>query len=318
MGFGHAHHQHGADELVGKSGPISDRSISALKRALVITLAFMIVEAIGGYYANSLALLSDALHMLMDGGALGVSLFVAWVSKRQAPRGYTYGFQRVEILGALVNGLLIWLLSGFLIYESIERFQSPPMVRGELLFWVALVGLGANLASLYFLHRSSKENLNVKSAYLHVLTDSIGSVGVMIAGAVISMTGWQIVDPIVTVILAGLMLWSSWRLVREAVEILLERSPGHLRLDEIEQALSLIVGVKAFHDLHVWTLSSGSVALSVHLIGEPERDSDELLHEASHVLEERFAITHTTIQVEREGSHLSDHCGNCDVPREDL
>ncbi len=271
----------------------------------------MAVEFVGGYLSNSIALISDAVHMLADSGALALSLFVAWISKRRAPRGYTYGFQRVEILGALLNGLLIWLLAGFLIYESIERFQNPPAVKGALVFWIASIGLGANLSSLFFLHRSAKENLNVRGAYLHVLTDSLGSVGAMIAGAVISLTGLFWVDPLVTVLLSLLMLWSSWRLVTEAVGILLERSPAHLRMEEIERALQGVAGVRGIHDLHVWTLSSGSVALSVHLVGQPGAETGELLHEAAHLLEERFSITHTTIQVEPEGSELSSHCSDC-------
>lgn len=317
MGLGHAHHHHphghGSEGGRGEDRtPSSEASLTALKRALFVTMAFMGVELVGGYLANSLALISDGVHMLMDGGALALSLFVAWVSKRQAPRGYTYGYQRVEILGAFLNGLLVWLISGFLIFESIDRFRAPPPVRGGMVFWIATLGLVANLISLYFLHRSSKESLNVRSAYLHVLSDSLGSVGAMIAGAVIALTGWRLADPIITVVLALLMLWSSWTLVREAVGILLERSPDHLRLDEIEQALGLLDGVRSIHDLHVWTLSSGSVALSVHLVGEESRETGELLHQAAHLLEERFAITHTTIQVEPEGSELSAHCGDCE------
>ncbi len=314
MGLGHGHHHphgHDHDDHGRDRGTSSDASVTALKRALYVTLAFMFVELIGGYFANSLALISDGIHMLMDSGALVLSLLVAWVSKREAPRRYTYGFQRVEILGALLNGLLVWLISGFLIFESIDRFRAPPAVKGGMVFWIATVGLASNLASMYFLHRSSKENLNVKAAYLHMMTDSLGSLGAMIAGGVIVLTGWLIADPIITVVLAGLMLWSSWSLVREAVGILLEQSPTHLRLDDIEGALKALTGVGGIHDLHVWTLSSGSVALSVHLAADESRDVGELLHEAAHVLEERFAITHTTIQVEPEGSEPSDHCGDC-------
>ncbi|MBS1963200.1 MAG: cation transporter [Bdellovibrionales bacterium] len=324
MGFGHHHHHsdghdhdHGHDHGYGADrAPSEDASATALKRAFVVTVGFMGIELVGGYLANSLALVSDGIHMLLDGGALALSLFAAWASKRRAPRGYTYGYQRVEILGALLNGLLVWLISGFLIFESIDRFRAPPDVKGGIVFWIATIGLISNLASLFFLHRSAKENLNVKSAYLHVITDSLGSVGAMIAGAVISLTGWQLADPIITVALALLMLWSSWSLVREAVGILLERSPAHLRLEEIEQALVALEGVRGIHDLHVWTLSSGSVALSVHLVGTAQGDQGELLHNlltaAAHVLEERFSITHTTIQVEPEGSELTNHCGDCD------
>ncbi len=310
MGIGHAHshsHDHGAGGHVHGG---AERSESALKRAFAITFVFMAVEFVGGYWANSIALVSDAVHMLTDSGALMLSLFVVWISKRKAPRDYTYGLQRVEILGALLSGLLIWLLAGFLIFESFSRMENPPEVRGGILFWVASIGLLANLSSLFFLHRSAKENLNVRGAYLHVLTDSLGSVGAMIAGGVISLTGFHLIDPIVTIVLSLLMLWSSWRLVREAVLVLLERAPSHLKLEEIEMELSALPGVRAVHDLHVWTLSSGRVALSVHLVGASENSEAhaELLHEAAHRLEERFAITHTTIQVEPDGSKQELHC----------
>ena len=315
MGFGHGHHHHHGhdheDHPGEDRGHSSDASTTALKRALFVTLAFMGVELVGGYLANSLALISDGIHMLMDSGALILSLFVAWVSKREAPKGYTYGYQRVEILGALLNGLLVWLISGFLIFESIDRFRAPPDVKGGIVFWIATIGLASNLASMYFLHRSSKNNLNVKAAYVHMISDSIGSFGAMVTGAVIVLTGWQLADPVITVALAALMLWSSWSLVKEAVGILLERSPAHLKLEEIESALESLGGVKEIHDLHVWTLSSGSIALSVHLIGENSRDSGELLQEAAHILDERFSITHTTIQVEPEDSEVSNHCGDC-------
>lgn len=294
----HAHHAH-------------FRSGVALKRALIVTLGFAGFEFAGGLIANSLALISDSVHMVTDAGALALSLFVVWVSRRKAPDEYTYGFQRVEILGALLNGLMVWLVAGILIFESFDRFRHPADVNGKWVFWVATVGLAANLIALFFLHRSSKENLNVKSAYLHVLTDSLGSVGAMIAGAVIALTGWREIDPLITVVLSALMCWSSWQLIREAVAILLERSPSHLRMDEIQASLSKLEGVKEVHDLHVWTLSSGTVALSAHLVSLASETGD-LLHEATHLLAEKFEITHTTIQVEPENSEVAEHCGSCE------
>lgn len=311
MGLGHSHsgHDHGHIHTQPSGNKDAGAHQTALLRALTVTLLFAFVEVIGGFYANSLALLSDAVHMLTDAGALTLSLVVIWVARKAAPRGYTYGFQRVEILGALLNALLVWLVSGFLIFESIERFQNPAIVKGGVLFSVASIGLLVNLASLYFLHRSSKENLNIRSAYLHVLTDALGSIGAMIAGGVIALTGWVLVDPIVTVLLSLMMLWSSWRLIREAFEILMERSPQHLQVEEIQNELEKLEGVSGLHDLHIWTLSSGSVALSVHLIGA---DSERILHAAAHLLDEKFDITHTTIQVESENSGVTDHCKRCD------
>ncbi|MBC7386328.1 MAG: cation transporter [Cryobacterium sp.] len=299
MGLGHDHshgdhaHSHG----------------SSLGRALAVTLVFAVVEVVGGYWANSLALLSDAVHMLADGGALVVSLLVVWISRRPAGKGYTYGYQRVEILGALLNGLAVWLISGVLIFESIARFRSPEPVKGGILLGVAAIGLLANLISLFFLHRSAKDNLNVRSAYLHVLSDALGSVGAMIAGVVISLTGWLLVDPIITVLMALLMLYSSFRLLKESIEILMEKSPSHLPLEKIRHALEKIPGVEGSHDLHIWTLSSGSIAMSVHLIG---RETSEILTAATELLEKEFSITHTTIQIESHSELLGDHCETCD------
>lgn len=314
MGIGHSHsHSHGhAHSHSDRKHSGSGDHRAALHRALVVTLIFAVVEAVGGYLANSLALISDSVHMLADAGALVLSLAVLWMSKRKAPAGYTFGYQRLEILGALMSGLLVWMVTGFLIFESIDRFKNPPDVKGVMVVWIALIGLFANLISLFFLHRSAKENMNVRGAYLHVLSDCLGSVGALISGVVIVLTGYRAIDPIVTVFLSGLMLWSSWSLVKEAVGVLMERSPSHIKVDSIEKTLRGVGGVKEVHDLHVWTLSSGQISLSVHLIAEAQAiGSGDILHEAVHRLEEEFGITHTTIQVEPEGSESAEHCSHC-------
>lgn len=271
----------------------------------------MLIEIVGGFFSNSLALISDGVHMAMDVGALFVSLFAVWLSSRPAQSGYTYGYQRVEILGALLNGLTIWLISGFLVYESYRRFSAPPDVRAGWVIGIGSLGLIANLVSLKFLHGAQKENLNVRSAYLHVLTDCLGSVAAILSGVIIQFTGWKLVDPILTCVFSILMLWGSWRLVREAVEVLMERSPSGVDLDRIEKSLLSISGVSGLHDLHVWTLSSGRIALSVHLrrVSEvTDLNESQTLSQANELLAKDFGITHSTIQIESEV--LAD-CGDC-------
>jgi cobalt-zinc-cadmium efflux system protein len=308
------HHHHDHDDHHGHTHDRASHSHGAsrsLKLALAVTLVFMVVELLGGFYANSLALISDGVHMAMDAGALGVSLFVVWLASRPARGGYTYGFQRAEVLGALLNGLTIWLISGFLVFESFERFKAPPSIRADWVIGVGVVGLLANLASLKFLHVSQKSSLNVRSAYIHVLTDCLGSVAAVVSGIVIEYTGWSIVDPILTCVFSVLMLWGSWRLVWESIEVLMERSPQDVNLNAIENSLAEIEGVSGLHDLHVWTLSSGTVALSVHLkkiLSDASVTEGQILVRASEMLSKKFGITHSTIQIE---SDPNADCGDC-------
>jgi len=296
MGLFHHGHSHGHDHEHDHAGHshVHGQASDSLKKALLLTVIFMAVEIVGGIYANSLALISDGVHMAMDSLSLVVSIFALWLSQRPARKSYTYGYQRAEILGALVNGLAIWLISGFLIFESLQRFQSPPDVRGNWVMGIGAVGLVANLISLALLHGAQKESLNARSAYLHILTDCMGSVAAILAGAVIQFTGWRLADPLITCVFSGLMLWGSWRLVREAVDVLMERSPVGIDLTQVEAKLRALAGVESLHDLHVWTLSSGSLALSVHLEGA----GDGILKAANSLLSTEFRITHTTIQVD--------------------
>lgn len=300
---GHHGHDHGPDEHHSVHG---GGAIRALKLSLIVTLTFMVVEIVGGYLANSLALISDGVHMATDAAALAFSLFTIWLSKRPAKSGFTFGYQRVEILGALLSGLTVWLIAGFLIFESIERMDSPPAVRGGMVFVIATIGLIANLISVSLLHAKSKESLNVRAAYLHVLTDCLGSVAAMISGVVIWLTGWGMIDPIITCVLSALMLWSSWRLISETVGILMERMPEHLSSEKIIDALAAIPDVEEVHDLHVWTLSSGKVSLSVHLTSR----SPHVLAAANSLLLKEFGINHTTIQVEVPDNDLA-HSDDC-------
>lgn len=294
---GHSHSPHPSGEI--------PRSLSM---AVVVTATFMVVEAIGGYLANSLALLSDAAHMLMDVGAILLSLFAYWVSRRPSTPTMSYGYHRAEILGALISGLLIWLIAGVLAYEAIIRLQSPPEVKGPIVFVVALIGLIANLAAMKFLHKTQKQSINVKAAYYHVIADSLGSVGALIAGGVIWWTGWYPIDPILTLVLSVMMLWGSWGLVKESISVLMESAPSHLDPAEVQASLEGVTGVDQVHDLHIWSVSSGRPALSVHLISA---EGQIVLNSANQLLQERYGITHTTIQVEDPKDFNFDRCYDC-------
>jgi cobalt-zinc-cadmium efflux system protein len=293
-GLGHAHHH-------GRSG-------RSLQRALLVTLVFMVVEWVAGVYSNSLALMSDAAHMLSDAGALLFSLFVIWMARKPATPRMSYGWHRAEILGALASGISIWFIAGFLIYESVLRFISPEDVQAPVVFVVALVGLAANLASLGMLWRDRHTQINVRAAYLHVISDSLGSVGAVIAGAVLWWTGWRPIDPLITVIFSVLMLVNSWGLVKEAILILMEHAPLNLDPSLIKKDLAAIAGVREVHDLHIWSVTSGKLALSVHLISD---STESPLPAANAMLVDKYAIQHTTIQIEHPDRFQSARCYDC-------
>ncbi|MBC7692635.1 MAG: cation transporter [Methylotenera sp.] len=313
MGIGHHHgHSHGHSHGSGdghEHGPETSAGIpKALIQAIVVTLAFMVVELIGGYYANSLALISDGVHMLTDAAAMGFSLFVYWVSRKPATPAMSFGYHRVEILGALASGLMIWLLAGFLVFEAFQRLSDPPAVKGPVVFVIALIGLAANLASMKALHKTQKENINVRAAYLHLISDCLGSVGAVISGAVLWFTDWRLIDPIITILVSLLMLYSSWQLLKDAVNILMESSPTHLDPTAISTELEKIPGVTEVHDLHIWSVSSGRLALSVHLIA---LESEKVLGLAREILKNQFAIAHTTIQIEHPEKFDTENCYDC-------
>jgi cobalt-zinc-cadmium efflux system protein len=299
----HDHSDHGHGLAHGEGGGIA----RALSWALVITIVFMIIELVGGLVANSLALLSDAAHLLTDVGAILLSLFAYWVSRKPSTTTMSFGYHRAEILGALASGLMIWLLSGLLVYEAILRLKAPPEVNAPIVLVVAGVGFVANLLSMYVLNSSKKESMNVRAAYLHMLADAMGSAAAVIAGLVLMFTGWRPIDPIITIFFAILMLVSSWTLVKESVQVLMESTPGHLDPAQIQKDLVQLAGVREAHDLHVWTVATGRFALSVHLIAE----SEEVLTLANALLEERYSIRHTTIQIEKPESFQSERCYDC-------
>lgn len=294
-------HGHGHFHFHGKDAP------RAIVRAIAITVFFMIVEAVGGFLSNSLALLSDAGHMLTDVGAMLLSLFAIWVARKPSTSIMSYGFHRAEILGALASGLLIWLISGLLVYEAILRLQSPEEVQAKVLLIVATIGLLANLVSMKLLHSEKEHNINVRAAYLHLLADTLGSVGAILAGVILIFTGWRPIDPIITILFSVLMLYSSWNLMKESVQVLMESTPPGIDPEKIRADLAAIEGVREVHDLHVWSVSSGRLALSVHLIST----HPEVLSAANAVLKDHYGIIHTTIQVEHPDRFASERCYDC-------
>ncbi len=296
-------HQHGSGHSHAHGA-----SPKAMKYALAITLSFMVLEAIGGYLANSLALLSDAAHMLTDAGAMILGIVALWISRRPYTPKMSYGYHRAEILGALTNGLTIWLIAGMLVYEAIRRLSSPPEVQGHIVFVVASIGLLANLASMRFLHSEKHHSLNVRAVYLHVVADMLGSIGAIVAGLVLWLTGWRPIDLIITFLSAVLMLISSWELVKESVGILMESAPRGVDPLEVREDLKGLEGVDGVHDLHVWTLSSGRLALSAHLLS---RNPQGVLAAANRMLSRKYSIVHTTLQIEHPDEFSGDRCFDC-------
>lgn len=301
---GHSHHHHhGHFHFTQGQAP------RAIAYATLITLAFMFIELIGGWLSNSLALISDAAHMLTDVGAMLLSLFAIWIARKPVTPTMSFGYHRAEILGALISGLLIWLIVGILIYDAIVRLQSPPEVKGPIVFIVASVGLAANLLSMWMLSGAKDENLNVRAAYLHLLSDSLGSIGAIIAGAVLWATDWRPIDPVITIVFSILMLYGSWSLVREAVEVLMESTPTHVNPTDVRNDLESISGVREAHDLHIWSVTSGRLALSVHLVSAEVEHL--LLNTVNALLESKYKIGHTTIQIEHPDRFQSDRCYDC-------
>jgi len=277
-----------------------DRNRRDLTLTLVITASYCVVEFVGGIFTNSLALLSDAGHMFADVAALGLSLFAIRLAQLPPTANKTFGYHRVEILAALVNALLLWLIVALIFLEAFHRFLTPPPVKSTGMIAVATVGLGVNLVSLFVLSRSQGESLNVRAAFVHVLGDALGSVGAVFAGVAILVAGWYVADPLVSVGIGLLILYSSWEIIRDSVDILMQGTPRGMRLEEVEECLLGIAGVRQVHDLHIWTLTSGRYHLSAHLVICAENEPHAIIDAAQTRLRDRFGIGHTTVQVDRE------------------
>jgi cobalt-zinc-cadmium efflux system protein len=275
----------------------------ALLIALVITASLLAAEVVVGVLANSLALIADAGHMISDVGALGLSVFAIWAALRPASATRTYGFRRVEILAAQANGIALVLIAAFIFWEAGQRFAEPPDVSSLPVLGVALGGLAANIASGFVLYRHSTASLNVKGAFFHVLGDALGSVGVVVAAIIMLSTGWFLADPLISVLIGLLILYSAERLLRESVDVLLESVPSHIDATEVESAVRGVAGVAGVHDLHIWTVTSGLIALSCHCELDASRDTDQVLSDLFALLHDRFGIQHVTIQPETREVH---------------
>ena len=266
-----------------------------------LTFTYFIVEVVGGLWTNSLALLSDAAHMLTDVFGLALALFAAWMSMKPATPTRTYGYYRVEILAALTNAVLLFFISFYLLFEAYSRFREPPEISSLPMLGVASIGLIVNLVGIWLLRRASKDSLNMQGAFLEVVSDLLSSVGVLIAGAIMWATGWYYADPIFSVVIGLFILPRTWKLMVQAVNILLEATPAHINLVEVEKAMLQVKGVGAVHDLHAWTITSGIDALSAHVVavdGASASTVAMLSERVSAALKDQFKLDHSTIQVE--------------------
>ncbi len=270
-----------------------------MRAALLLAAFVTIAEGVGGWFSHSLALLADAGHMLADVGALGLAVFVARVAQRPATPERSYGLLRLEILAALVNGAALVAIAVGIGFEALRRLESPIDVHGGLLLGVAVVGLAANVVGVLILHHGHDHSLNQRGAYLHMLSDLLGSVGAVLAGLIVLTTGWHLADPIISLAIGLLILNGAWRLVRESADILLESTPAHIALGTVHDALAGLPGVSSVHDLHVWTLTSGVVAMSGHLVVRNPGDNQRILEDAQERLRS-LGIHHVTVQMEKD------------------
>lgn len=267
--------------------------------ALVLTGVFFVAEVVGGIISNSLALLADAGHMFTDVAALGLSLFVAWFSRQPATPEKTYGYLRWEVLAAFINGAALLVVSAGIIWEAVNRLREPQDIASTTMLVIALGGLAVNIICAWILHSAHSHSINARGAYLHVLGDLLGSIGTVAAALIIRQTGWLPVDPIASVIVTLLVVRSAWRLVRESIDVLLESTPSHISLGAVRARMEQLEGVESVHDLHVWTVTSGVVAMSAHAIVPDTGQHQRVLEETQRLMGE-FGVGHVTLQIEQE------------------
>jgi len=302
------HHHHGIFGAHDHSEELRNASKRDLTIALVIIASFMFVEVIGGILSGSLALIADAGHMLTDAASIGLALFAVHFATRAASVERTFGYHRLEILAALINALTLWLISAWVIFEAYHRFREIPEVEGGLMLIIGVLGLLANLAAAWVLHRSAKHSVNVEGALAHVIADILGSVAVIISGVLVWAFDWYISDPILSVLIGILILLSTWRLLAKVVHVLLEGTPEHVDVYNLCHQIEDLEGVTVIHDVHVWTLAPGYDALTAHVLVDPEheRDSAKLLHEIQEIAYNKFNIQHITVQVESSAAHCNE------------
>ena len=298
----HPHHgDHGHAHGAHDHGRGADRRALALVFAL--TSAFMVAEVLGGLVTGSLALLADAGHMLSDALSLGVALFAVWLAGRPATPNRSFGYKRAEILATLFNGATLVAISIWIFIEAYQRFFEPPEILGGWMLAVATLGLVVNVAGAMILWRSGGESLNLQGALRHVLADVLGSVGAIAAALAILATGWRYADPIISVLIGLLVLGSSWRLVRDSSNILLEGTPPDIDASEVGRSMTRVPGVAEVHDLHVWTITSGFPALAAHVLVGRDEDCHARRRDLEEVLAREYGIEHTTLQVDHVGNH---------------
>jgi cobalt-zinc-cadmium efflux system protein len=309
---GHDHDDHGDHLDHQHDHSMRGFSYQRMWWALIINLIFLVVEVVGGIMTNSLALLSDAGHMTTDVGALILALLMAHIARRAATPERTFGLLRAEVLGAFVNGAALVLIVGLIFWEAWRRFGNVERIDGPFMLVIAFLGLFANVASALILARGSKENINMHGAFLHMVADAMGSVGAIIAGAVIWLTGWYPIDSIASIVIGLLILWSTWGFLKETMNILLEATPGNIDFLEVKDALEAMEHIDEVHDLHIWTITSGMPVLSAHIslsacCSETTHWQD-CLADAQKLLKDKFGIEHTTLQVEGCSSSCNKEC----------
>ncbi|HSA78248.1 MAG TPA: cation diffusion facilitator family transporter [Nitrospirota bacterium] len=311
----HHNHSHTDDHDHGREHAHDLRQQSAggkrdLLIALSITLLMMIAEVIGGLLSNSLALLSDAGHMLTDNLALLLSFFAMKFATMPATEKRTFGFYRLEILAALINGIILVVISLYIIYQAYLRMINPQRVEGMLMLIVAIIGLVANIIGAVVLMKHSHSNLNIRGAYLHIIGDAFSSVGVVVGGVIILYTGWYLIDPILSILISFVIIYGAWALVKESVSILLESVPSHIDIETVATAIGKVRGVREAYHIHVWTITSGVHAMSAHVLIDDQlvSRSRDLIEDIRTLLAEKFKILHSTIQLECERCDMNPMC----------
>jgi cobalt-zinc-cadmium efflux system protein len=294
MHVGHSHHGH-------DQGSPRSTNRTRLAWALALTLGYMAAEVVGGYLAGSLALLADAGHMFSDAAALALSLFAAWISSRPPTPQHSYGYYRAEILAALANGATLIAIAIVIFIEAAQRLSTPEPVAGGLMLGIATGGLVVNLLGLAILNAGKRDNLNMHGAWLHLLFDALGSVAALVAGGLIWARGWNWVDPLASIVIGLLVIYSSWNLLKQAIAILMESTPAHLDVDQVRSAMIATPGACGVHDLHIWTITSGMISLSAHVELQEDHDPAAALDSLRETLHEQFGIDHMTIQIEPAG-----------------
>ncbi len=312
-GHDHEHeagHSHGHDHATRLASEGGRRDLLI---ALFITVLMMIAEAVGGILSNSLALLSDAGHMLTDNLALLLSFFAMKFATMPATERKTFGFYRLEILAALLNGIILVFISIYIVYQAYLRLVHPQPVQGGLMLIVAVIGLIANIIGALFLFKHSHTSLNVRGAYLHILGDALSSVGVVIGGGIIIYTGWYLIDPILSILISLVIIYGSWNLVTESVNILLEAVPSHINIETVAAEMAKIEGVREAYHIHIWTITSGVYAMSAHVLVNDQlvSGSRNISDEIRDLLSRKFNILHSTIQLECE---RCDTAAVCSLP----